>query len=162
MYEKSTNAIYKFDLSYEDEAKFLWKFRDEDHEILFPFYESFLDKNVAYKEMIAARSLIKSKESVFEIGNEKLVNDVCYWYSPFNFEDLVELLMIDGFTYRCIIIPNNGDLKDRKYQLHVHEHIYYQQYETRVLWIKESRANDFYDKLYHSLKSEFQIQEVEL
>ncbi|WP_019636530.1 hypothetical protein [Paenibacillus fonticola] len=148
IFENNDKAIYNFFLSAREEANILSQFMDDNHDLLFPFFECNFVPCPELQKYIEERTVLKSKEQVFDISNPFLENKLIYWYKPLDFADLTNIIERDSMTYRCIVVPKNGKLSEYRFKLFTYEHAIYKGKETRVLWIDEAIENDFIQNVY--------------
>lgn len=144
IFENQDKAIYNFNLSTIEEANILSQFIDNENDLLFPYFEYNLSVFPETREYIEERTIIRSNEDVFNINNSELI----YWYKPSDKDDLITIINSDRITYRCIVVPKNGNLGNCRFKLFVYEHAIYKNEETRVLWIDETIENDYVNNIY--------------
>ncbi|MCG7385584.1 hypothetical protein [Paenibacillus sp. ACRRY] len=141
-------SIYNFDLTTEEEATILSQFIDAEYELLFPYFECNFAAFPDHRAYIEERTIIKSKEKVFEMNYSFVENELVYWYKPYDLEDLINIIARDRITYRSIVVQKNGKLSECRFKLFTYEHATYNEEETRVLWIEEAIENDYIDNIY--------------
>ncbi|MBY0206574.1 MULTISPECIES: hypothetical protein [Paenibacillus] len=140
-------AIYNFNLTTEEEATILSQFIDADHDLLFPYFECNFRAFPEDRAYIEERTIIRSKEKVFEMNYSFIENELVYWYKPHDRDDLIHIINRDRITYRSIVVPKNGGLNDCRFKLFTYEHAIYNEEETRVLWIEEAIENDYIENI---------------
>jgi len=107
-------------------------FTDKDHLLLFSCYG--LDYYDFDSETV---SFIKERTAYIE-------DNFIYWYTPLNFEELLQLVIQEGICYRCMVVKleNNNTTKIR-FKLEGFEHYEYGEVETRALIISEEEDEDY-------------------
>jgi hypothetical protein len=113
----------------------------------FPYYLCNFESFPEDIDYIKARTKFISQDPVFEEITLNQ-NDYIYWYEPTGLEDLVSILNLDYFTYRCIVVPKDGSLQNWRFKLFTYEHAMYGEEETRALWIEESEENNYENNVY--------------
>ncbi|MDT8975716.1 hypothetical protein RQP50_05610 [Paenibacillus sp. chi10] len=147
-FENKELEIYDFWLPKEIEAQIIKCFVGLHDQLLFPYYACNFESFPEDIDYIKARTKFISQDPVFEDITLLNPNDYIYWYEPTGFEDLVGILNRDYFTYRCIVVPKDGSLKDCRFKLFTYEHAMYMEEETRALYIEESKENDYENNVY--------------
>lgn len=150
-------AIYNFNLTTKEEALILSQFVDSENELLFPYFECNFSSFPKDKAFVEERVKIKSRENIFKIQHSSLNDELVYWYKPHDLDDLINIIDRDRISYRCIVIPKNGALKNFRFKLFVYEHATYEAEETRALWIDEGAENDFVNFVYPRILKSFPI-----
>ena len=119
IFENNEKAIYNFNLSIREEANILSQFIDDKNDLLFLYFECNFIPFPELRDYIEERTVFKSKEQVFDFRNTFVENELIYWYKPSDIEDLVSILYRDRITYRCIVVPNGGDLSNCRFKIDI-------------------------------------------
>lgn len=153
------NIIINFDFPgnfeevVEREVQFLQSFLSEQRQLVFLELESNIYPNAdseitgissEIKKIVLENTILKTKEELSDVHDERDENECYYWFSPRNKDEIIKIVKYKYHSYYCIVLENGRNIKEYDYLLTVIEHLRYDENDDcRAMIIKERIENSF-------------------
>ncbi|WP_432406572.1 hypothetical protein [Wukongibacter sp. M2B1] len=95
------------------------------------------------KEIVLTNTILETKEKLFDFYYETDENELFYWFSPQNKEEIIKIIEAKFLDYHCVVLKKGNRLKDYEYLLDITEHFNYNNDECRALIINEKVVDSF-------------------
>jgi len=153
------NIILDFYVKKHEEAEILKCFLNDNGQLLFHCWESFLlpsaNIDTSLKDFILNRTVIKSKDKLIETLNHTDSETSC-WYSPLDDNEIMRVIEEMYYDYTCVVLEAGKNINEYTYLLSVEENYPFEEEDCRVLIIRESRNGDFKKKVLPKIERFFE------